>query len=102
MVPIGKTPEWGFEVVDPSTLATASPSALARGRPERSESRDDDFLGENVRVGEIVGVVEVFVCEPEDIEAGFVVIELLFVLFTPNPRSPPFSNDNLATFLLLL
>jgi hypothetical protein len=28
---------------------------LARGRPERSESRDDDLLSENVGIGEIVG-----------------------------------------------
>jgi len=62
----------------------------------------DDFLGENVRVGEIVGVFEAFVSEPEDVEAGFAVIEPLFVLFKPNPHSPPFSNDDLATFLFLL
>jgi len=62
----------------------------------------DDFLGENVGVGKTVGVFEAFVSEPEEIEAGFVVIEPLFVLFKPNPHSPPFSNDNLATFLLLL
>jgi hypothetical protein len=36
--------------------------ALTRGRPERSESRDDDFLGENI--GEIVGLFETFVSEP--------------------------------------
>jgi hypothetical protein len=62
----------------------------------------DDFLGENVRVGDIVGAFEPFVSEPEDVEAGFVVTEPLFVLVKPNPHSPPFSNDDLATFLLLL
>ncbi len=62
----------------------------------------DVFLGENVGVGKIVGVFEAFVSEPEDVEAGFIVIEPLFVLFKPNPHSPPFSNDNSPTFLLLV
>ena len=31
---------------------------------------DDDFLGEDIRVGEIVGVFEAFLREPEDVEAG--------------------------------
>jgi hypothetical protein len=29
----------------------------------------DDFLGENVGIGEIVGVFEAFVAEPENVEA---------------------------------
>jgi hypothetical protein len=62
----------------------------------------NDFLGERVRVGKIVGVFEAFVSGRENVEAGFVVTESLFVLVKPNPHSPPFSNDNLATFLLLL
>ena len=32
----------------------------------------EDFLGENVGFGEIVGAFEAFVFEPEDVEAGFV------------------------------
>jgi hypothetical protein len=32
----------------------------------------DDFLGENVGIGKIVGVFEAFISEPEDVEAGFV------------------------------
>src|SRR5438132_14268666 len=35
----------------PSTRSTASPGP-ASGSPERSQSRDDDFLGENARIGE--------------------------------------------------
>jgi hypothetical protein len=35
----------------------------------------DDFLGEDVGVGEIVGVFEAFVSEPKDIEAGFVAVD---------------------------
>ena len=29
----------------------------------------DDFLGENVGIGKIVGVFEAFISEPEDVEA---------------------------------
>jgi hypothetical protein len=54
------------------------PWILAQGRPEREESRDDDFLGENTGIGEIVGF-EAFVSEPEDIEAGFVSATLLLL-----------------------
>jgi hypothetical protein len=43
--------------------------ALARGRPERSESRDDDFLRENVGIGRFS---DSFIFEPEDVQAGFV------------------------------
>jgi hypothetical protein len=42
-----------FEVCDPSTQDTAWPYALARGRPEQNEWRDDDFLGENVKIGRL-------------------------------------------------
>jgi hypothetical protein len=48
--------------------------ALARGRPERSESRDDDFLGQHVGIMRVVGFFEAFVSEQEDVEAGFVAI----------------------------
>lgn len=34
-----------------------------------------DFLGENVRVGKIVGVFEPFVPEPKDVDAGLIVDE---------------------------
>jgi hypothetical protein len=34
----------------------------------------DDFLGENVGIGEIVGVFKAFVSEPEDVEPGLVVL----------------------------
>ena len=33
-----------------------------------------DFLSENVGIGEVVGFIEAFVSEPEDIEAGFVAV----------------------------
>ena len=49
----------------------------------------DDLLGENVGIGEIVGVFEAFVSEPEDTQASVVtgdeffviigVVELLFI-----------------------
>jgi hypothetical protein len=44
---------------------------LARGRPERSESRDNDPLGKNVGIAEIVALFEAFVSKPEDLETGF-------------------------------
>ena len=44
MVQIGKTPECGFEVFD-------------------------DFLGENVGIGKVVGVFKAFISKPEDVEA---------------------------------
>jgi len=33
----------------------------------------DDLLGENVRVGQVVGFFEAFVCELEDVNASFFV-----------------------------
>ena len=51
----------GFQTFDPSTRSTAWPRALPRGRPERGESRDDDFLTENVGIGKIVGFLQRFV-----------------------------------------
>jgi hypothetical protein len=63
--------EGGFEVIDPSTRSTGWPWVLARGpfglrlrarrRSERSESREDDFLGEDVGIGEIIGFFKAFV-----------------------------------------
>ena len=82
---------------DPSSFSVGNFHAPAAGR-----AVIDDFLGENVGIGEIGGIFAAFVSATEDVEAGFVVIELLIVLFKPNPLSPPFSNDNLTTFLLLL
>ena len=84
---------------------TTDPSSFSVGNlhaPAAGEEVTDDFLGESVGVGEVVGLLEAFVSEPEDVEVGFVVSEPLFVLSKPNPHSPHFSNDNLATFLLLL
>ncbi len=84
---------------------TTDPSSFSVGdlhAPAAGQEVVDDFLGENVGVGKFAGAFAAFVCEPEDVEAGFVVTEPLYVLFKPNPHSPPFSNDNLATFLLLL
>jgi hypothetical protein len=53
--------EGGFEMLDASTRSAAWPWALARGRPERSESRDDDFLREHIGIGKVVGFFEAFV-----------------------------------------
>jgi len=39
----------------------------------------DDFLGENVGIGKIVGVFEAFVPEPEYVEAGLVAVDEFFV-----------------------
>jgi hypothetical protein len=32
----------------------------------------DDFLGENVGIGKVVGIFEAFASEPKDADAGFV------------------------------
>ncbi len=40
----------------------------------------DDFLGENIGIWEIVGFFEAFVSEPEDVEAGPVAVNQLFVI----------------------
>jgi len=40
----------------------------------------DDFLGENVGIGEIVGVFEALVSEPKDVEAGFVAADEFFTV----------------------
>src|SRR3989442_11258785 len=58
----------------PSTRSTASPGPRS-GSPERSQSRDDDFLGENARIGEVVGLFEAFAFKPVDAEDGFVPIQ---------------------------
>jgi hypothetical protein len=40
----------------------------------------DDFLGENVGIGEIVGDFEALVSTPENIEAGFVAVDERFAI----------------------
>jgi len=35
----------------------------------------DNFLGQNIKVGEVVGVFEAFVSEPEDVQARFVAVD---------------------------
>jgi hypothetical protein len=45
----------------------------------------DDFLGENVGIGKIVGVFEAFVSKPENAEPRFVVVDEFFVIL-PAPR----------------
>jgi hypothetical protein len=47
--------------------------------PERSQSRDDDFLGEDIGIREIVGLFQAFVSEPEDVEAGFITLIVPFI-----------------------
>jgi hypothetical protein len=61
----------GFKVFDPSTAVHGLAIALARGCPERSESRDDDFPDKHVEGG-IVRLFEALVSEPKDVEAGFI------------------------------
>jgi len=47
----------------------------------------DDFLGENVGVGQIVGVFEAFISEPQDVEARLVAAaEFLVIVGTPPTR----------------
>ena len=40
----------------------------------------DDFLGEDVGIGKIIGFFECFVSEPEDVEAGLVAVDKFVVL----------------------
>jgi hypothetical protein len=40
----------------------------------------DDFPGENVWIGKIVGVFEAFISKPEDVEAGFVAADEFFTV----------------------
>jgi hypothetical protein len=40
----------------------------------------DDFLGENVGIGKIVGVFEALVYKPEDVEAGLVAADEFFTV----------------------
>jgi len=44
----------------------------------------DDFLGGNVRVGQVVGFFEGFVSKPEDIEAGFVTLKTSLSPYLPS------------------
>jgi hypothetical protein len=60
--------EGGFEV-RPLDAVHSLAIALARGRPELSESRDDDFPDKHVEGG-IVRLFEALVSEPKDVETG--------------------------------
>jgi hypothetical protein len=40
----------------------------------------DDLPGENIGIGEIVGVFEALVSEPEDVEAGLVAVDEFFAI----------------------
>jgi hypothetical protein len=40
----------------------------------------DDFLGENVGIGEIVDVFEALISEPKDVAAGFVAADEFFTV----------------------
>src|SRR4029077_13387153 len=54
-----------------------------------SASGRDDFEGENVGIEEVVGFFEVFVCKPEDVEAGSVAVDE-FWQFGRKCSRPPF------------
>jgi hypothetical protein len=86
--------------LDPSTQDTAWPYALGSGRPEQNESRDDDFLGQNVGIGKVVRIFEAFVAEPEDVKTGFGVVRSLIHLFKPNPNAVPKTSKLTATHTL--
>jgi len=56
----------------------------------------DDFLGENVGIGKIVGVFEAFVSQPGDVEAGLVTVDEVFVVvgpLTPCEKTPLVSHE---------
>jgi hypothetical protein len=63
--------------------------AISRNCFEGNFEVADDFLGENVRIGQIVGFLEAFVAEPEDVEACLVAVRSLIHLFKPNPNAFP-------------
>ena len=48
---------------------------------ERGFEVFDDFLGGNVGIGKVLGVIEAFVSEAENVKAGFVAVENQPVLF---------------------
>jgi hypothetical protein len=46
----------------------------------------DDFLGQNVGVGQVVGLFQAFVSQPEDIQTGFVAVdEFVVIVRAPAP-----------------
>ena len=47
----------------------------------------DDFLGEHIGIGEIVGLLEAFVADPEEVEACLVTVRSFIHLFKPNPNA---------------
>jgi hypothetical protein len=69
----------------------------------------DDFLSKHVGVGKVVGFFEAFVSEPEDVEAGLVAVDEVFVIVAGVEKirvpffSSPFSlqYECLAPFLEL-
>ena len=62
----------------------------------------DDFLGENIRIGEVVGLFEALVSEPEDIEASFVAVdEFIIVVCAPAPVGILFRPCGLALIAVL-
>jgi hypothetical protein len=66
--------------------------ALARGRPERSESRDDDFLGENVGIGKIVGFFQAFISGPENVKAHLVAVDKFLAIENIPPATVTLSD----------
>ena len=62
----------------------------------------DDFLGENIGIGEIVGLFQAFVSEPEDVEAGFVtVVEFFVIICAPAAVGILFRPSRLALIAVL-
>jgi hypothetical protein len=59
-----------FEVFDRSTRSTGPGSGPSRAKPVEG----DDFLGDNIQIGEVVGCFAAFVSKPKDVEAGFVAV----------------------------
>ena len=49
----------------------------------------DDFLSQHVGIGKVVGFFECYVSELEDVEIGFVAVQLLIHLFKPSPMLSP-------------
>jgi len=45
----------------------------------------DDFLSEDIGIGEIVEFFEALVSEPEDVETGFVAVDEFFVIVRALP-----------------
>jgi hypothetical protein len=51
----------------------------------------NDFLGQQIGVGKIVGLFEAFVSEPEDVEAGFgAVLSIAYSSIQAEPDAFPY------------